>query len=85
MLRSRAEEAAKTVFEVLKLSPSTGQSKQVADAIERAMIDAYRDSAERCAKVASECCSEDRDMAHKIYDEIRRANTALIANLSSLR
>ncbi len=37
------------------------------------------------AKVASDCCAADRDLAHTVADQIQLANTALIANLSSLR
>lgn len=85
MLRSRAEGATKDVIEALQFSPSPQQSKRVTEIIERAMIDAYRDCAERCVHVAQEVCLQDRDLAHKIADGIRRDNTALIANLSSLR
>lgn len=84
-IASRAEKAAKAVLEALQFGATPGQSKQVARIIEQAMIESYRDAAERCARVAVGCCEEDRDLAHKIADEIRRANTALIANLSSLR
>lgn len=85
MLRKRAEETARSLFETIQFGASPGQSRQAVDLIEEAMLDAYRDCAERCAQVALDCTSEDRDLAHKIADEIRRANTALIANLSSLR
>jgi hypothetical protein len=85
MLRNRAEEATKSVLENLQAKANPAQAKQVADIIERAMIDAYRDCTERNARVAVKCCEEDMDKAHKIAEEIRRANTALIANLSSLR
>lgn len=83
--RSQAEDAAQAVSETLGTSPDADQMKTTADIIERAIIASYSDAAERCAKVAIDCCPQDRDMAHKIADEIRRANTALIANLSSLR
>ncbi len=83
--QERAEGATKAVVEVLDAAPRAAQSKQIADLIERAIIDSYRDAAERCATVARDCCSADRDLAHKVAEEIRRTNTALIANLSSLR
>ncbi len=64
----------------------TGASNLSLDGrLERAIIDSYQDSAGRCAKVAREFCSADKDLAYKVADEIRRANIALIANLSSMR
>jgi hypothetical protein len=35
--------------------------------------------------VLTTVCSADKDLAHKIADEIRRNEEALIANLSSVR
>ena len=85
MSGNRAEEAAKIVFEDVGVNPSPDQTEQIAKIIEQAMIQAYRDSAESCAKVAQQCCSPDLDLAHKIAEEIKRSNIALIANLSSMR
>ena len=82
---TRAEQATKDVLGAIQFSGSEVQAKRVAKIIERAMIDGYRDCTEMCVEAAGECCDEDKDMAHKIADEIRRANTALIANLSSMR
>lgn len=83
--RERAQNAAKAACAMLQAAPSGDLQQQVADVIERAMIDAVLEDGERCAKVATQCCSADRDLAHKIADEIRRTHTALIANLSSMR
>ncbi len=66
--------------EALGATPTPEQAKAAAYMIERAIIDSHRDAAVRSAKVTN-----DRDMAHKVADEIRRAHIALIANLSSLR
>jgi hypothetical protein len=83
--RTQAEQTAQAVVDTLDAAPSAAQSKQIADLIERVIIDSYQDAAGRCANVAREFCSADKDLAHKVADEIRRANIALIANLSSLR
>ena len=82
---TRAEKATKDVLDAIQFRGSEVQAKRVAKIIENAMIDSYRDCTELCVDAAVECCEPDKDMAHKIADEIRRANTALIANLSSLR
>jgi hypothetical protein len=83
--QSRAKQATKDVLGAIQFSGSPAQAEEVTRIIEKAMIDSYRDCTERCVHMAMDCCSEDRDLAHKIADEIRRANTVLIANLSSLR
>lgn len=83
--REQADKAVQDVAAALGVKPTPEQAKAAADMIERAIIDSYRDGTEHSAKVAMDCCAEDRDLAHKVADEIHRASTALIANLSSLR
>ncbi len=83
--REQADKAVQAVAEALGATPTPEQAKAAAEVIERAIIDSFRDGAVRSAKVAKDCCAADRDLAHKIADEIHRANTALIANLSSMR
>ncbi len=83
--RKRADKATQAAAAALGATPTPEQAKAVADVIERAIIDSYRDAASHCAQVASDCCSADQDLAHKVAEQIKRANTALIANLSSLR
>lgn len=84
-IRDRAESTAKSVCEILQAKPSADLQKQVADVIERALADTTITQGEEYAQVAMVCCSADRDLAHKIAEEIRRKNLALIANLSSMR
>ena len=83
--RTRAEHAAGVISGLLKTSPNADQAKAIADAIEKEIIEAVLDESERCVKVAHTCCSPDLDKAHKIAEGIKRAHTAVIANLSSLR
>ncbi len=83
-LRDRADEATRKVQDILGVSPDE-HSKEVADAIEQTIIKALLEERHRCADVALKCCEEDMDKAHKVADEIRRVNTALVANLSSMR
>ncbi len=80
-----ADNAAKSITEILEASPSEDQAKNSTQAIEEAIIKAVLDERSRCATVARDVCSPDQDMAHKISAEIKRANAALIANLSSMR
>lgn len=84
-IRERAEQTVKAVFASAQIEPTPEQTRVAVRAIEDALVHTYRDAAERCARVVTTCCSEDLDIAHKIAEEMRRANTAVIANLSSLR
>ncbi len=83
--REQADKAVEEIVKAFGAAPTAEQSKVAADIIERTIIESYRDGSERSAEAAMDCCAEDQDLAHKVADEIRRANTALIANLSSMR
>ena len=80
-----AKDAAKEIVGVLEASPNEEQISRVTNAIERAVIEAVLEQQKRFAHAAIECCSADKDMAHKISAEIRRTEVSLIANLSALR
>ena len=84
-IRKHAEKAAEDVFGILGTPGTDEQSREIPDAIEKAIIEAVLEEAGRCAEVAKACCSADRDMAHKIAEEIHRSHEVLIANLSSMR
>ncbi len=83
--REQADDTFQAVAEALGFTPTPEQAKAGADTIERAIIDSFRDGAVRSAKVARDHSAADGDLAHKVADEIQRANAALIANLSSMR
>ncbi|MBT4932294.1 MAG: hypothetical protein HOL66_09050 [Rhodospirillaceae bacterium] len=83
-LRERAESATREVNSIIGVS-ADDHSKEVADAIEQTIINALLEERHRCADVALKCCEDDQDKAHQISEEIRRVNTALMANLSALR
>lgn len=84
-LRERAENTFHTIAGILGTAPTGEQEIEIVEVIEQAIIKAVLEERERCVKVADKCCSPDRDRAHKIAAEIRRAEGALIANLQSLR
>lgn len=84
-LRERAEQTAHKIQEILR-SSGEPHEQEIAQAIEKAIIEALLQERERCATVAyTHVCEEDRDQAHKVAEEIRRVRNALAANLSSLR
>ena len=83
--RERAERAALAAGDILGAAPDAAQAKALRAAIEKEIIEAVLEEAERCITVSRSCCSPDLDIAHKIAEEIKRSHTALVANLSSLR
>ena len=83
-LRERADAATKEVQEILGVS-ADNHPKEIADAMERAIIKALLEERQRCADVAIKCCGDDQKRGQTIVEEINRANAALVANLSALR
>ncbi|MDH5489407.1 MAG: hypothetical protein OEX17_05690 [Rhodospirillaceae bacterium] len=83
-LRERACEATKRINGILGVSDES-HNKEVAKAVEKAIIDALLEERERCATVAFECLPEDQDRAHKVAEEVRRIRDALVTNLTSMR
>lgn len=84
-INAQATEMAETIFEIMEVKPSEERFRQVRRLIEHELVERVRDTEERHAKVAKDCCPADDDLAHKIARGIRKSNTALIANLGSLR
>jgi hypothetical protein len=82
---SRAELAVNKLETLLGESWDKKLEKKARKIIEQAMVDAVHESCSLSKTVVKECCSADRDMAHKLNDEIKRARDALVANLNSLR
>ncbi|MDJ0942885.1 MAG: hypothetical protein QNJ30_05455 [Kiloniellales bacterium] len=84
-LRARAQHAVEQACDALSAELSEADMQQVTSIIEAAMRDAVEAASAESRKVVSACCDADQDMAHKISAEIKRANTALVANLQGLR
>ncbi len=83
-LRERAEDATKEVQDILGVS-ADAHPKEIADALERTIINVILEERRRCADVASKCLKDDQHKADIIAEEINRTNAALMANLSSMR
>lgn len=84
-MSQNAEAAARNIQQALSVPLTDEQSKKVAKAIEKALIDTVLETCQTSSQAINRCCSADKDMAHKLNDEIERGKDALIANLSSLR
>lgn len=83
-LRERAEATAAEVLDILGLSKDD-HPKEVADAIEHAIIRALIEERERCADVARDCCAEDSVKAERVAEKVRAVKSVLITNLDSMR
>ncbi len=83
-LREHAEAATKEVQDILGVSADT-HPKEIAEALERAIINALLEERRRCADVALKYCGDDRATGQTIAEEINRTNAALVANLASMR
>lgn len=84
-LRKRAERIAGEALAALDLSTDDPRAEAVVRIVEQAIIDVVLEERERCANVVLALGTADEDKAHKIADEIHRAENALVANLSALR
>ncbi len=84
-LKKRAEQAVKDAGKAIGGQLSEKDEQLVAEIIEQAMQHAIHEATKQSSSAAVACCGPDADMAHKIAEEIKRANTALIANLSAMR
>ena len=84
-LRARAQAAVEQACDALSTELSDDDMQKVTSIIEAAMRHAIEAAETESHKVVKDCCEADQDMAHKITSEIKRANTALVANLQGLR
>ena len=83
------ELADETVTELEKAFPEADISDEVRQKIskivEQTLIKTVQQTEQAHSKAINICCGPEADMAHKITEEVRRANVALTANLSALR
>ena len=84
-MRERANQAARSVCEALSVDANAKQFDVVVGIVEQAIIDAILEATRQSGEAVMECCSPDLDMAHKVSEEIRRRQGALVTNLKSLR
>jgi len=84
-LKRQAKTIVDRTASTLGVSLSEAQSKELKQIIEQALIDAVVATSTQSSEAAAQCCSADRDLAHKIAERIELANKALIANLSGMR
>ena len=78
-----------TVDEIQSAFPDADLSEQtrakLASIIERALTRTVEKTAHAHREATVVCCGPEADLAHKINEEVQRANIALTANLMALR
>ena len=84
-ISERANGATNAILAVLQATPAEAERRQIVKIIEQALVNTTLAANESCTHAVMECCSPDLDTAHKVADEIRRRQAAVLANLSSLR
>jgi len=82
-IKQVADDTAKEIL--TSLGADVEKSGDVSRIVEKALLVVLREARAGCVDVVKVCCSADQDLAHKIADELRHKEQALIANLSSLR
>ncbi|MDH3714392.1 MAG: hypothetical protein OET44_11155 [Gammaproteobacteria bacterium] len=84
MINEHADKAAHDIADTLA-SLSETQQQEVRKIVEQAIVASVRETVQECRDAATTCCATDSTMTKQIRDEIKRTETALIANLSALR
>ncbi len=84
-LNIRAQKTTQDIFDILGMRPSGTQGDEVAQVIEQVIVKALKKSVERSTDATIGFLPTDRRMGHKIAEEIRLANKALITNLTAMR
>lgn len=81
--------ADETVTDIQKAFPEADLSEEtkakLSSIIESALVRTVEQTSNAHRRATVVCCGPEADMAHKINEEVRRANIALTANLMALR
>ena len=84
-LKTLADDAVAQISKALPGQISEAETEVVSKIVEHALIKAVNQASEHCTSAAVVCCGPEADLAHKIAEEVDRAQYALIANLVSMR
>lgn len=84
-LKPLADDAVDRIAKAISATLSDAERDAVARIVEQAIIDAVTDVTRRCADATSRHVGHDADKAHKIAEELKLQQTALVSNLEGLR
>lgn len=84
-LQSLADNALIEINEILPLEMSEDETAAIRKIIENTLLEAVAQASRSCREAAVICCGPEADIAHKIANEVKLAQKALIANLMGPR
>lgn len=84
-LKTLADDAVMQISKAIPGRISEAETEVISRIVEHTLIKAVNQASENCTSAAVVCCGPEADLAHKIAEEVDRAQYALIANLVSMR
>ena len=84
-LKPIADKAAGQIFSAISTQLSDDEKANVSRIVEQVVIDTAASTSKECAGIVKFHSGPEADIAHKIDQELKLAETALIANLSGMR
>ncbi len=84
-LKELAEETVAALTESVPGNVSDTDKREMSEIIRKALLQALEHAADSHRRATISCCGPDADLAHKIADEVERAQVALKANLAAMR
>ena len=85
-LKTLADETVAALEQAFPNVNTTEEERQkISRIIEKTLIKTVEQTTLTHQKATKNCCGPEADIAHKISEEVRRANIALTANLMALR
>ena len=84
-LKTLVDNAVKEIGKAVSTPLTESETANISRIIEKAMIEAVRHSSKSYTTAVVVCCGPEADLAHKIREEMDRAQHVLITNLMAMR
>jgi len=84
-LKSLVDNAVAKIGKSVSTPLTESETATISKIIEKAMIEAVRQSTKSYTKATIVCCGPEADLAHQIKEEVDRAQHVLITNLMAMR
>ncbi len=84
-LKPIADKAVAQICKTVSVPMSDDERASVSRIVEQAVIDAAVRTSQECAGVVKFHTGPEADLAHKIAEKFKQAETALVANLTGMR
>lgn len=84
-IKNLTQDAVDEIKNTVLNNLSESQAEAMTKIIEKKLIKAVKQSTKSCTTAAVIACGPESDLAHKIAEKVDQAQSALIANLKSMR